>query len=85
MPQPNTSPAQRGKANSELLQKGVLIALIGLAVLIAPAFMAATEMRAIVTSSYLVGWFALLLGGVFIAQHAARRWKDRQARGTDKR
>lgn len=82
---PHLPSRQRDKARNELLLKGIFIAFIGLFVLVAPAFMAATEMRAIVTQSYLVGWFALLLGGVFIVQFAVRRWKERQATGTDKR
>lgn len=76
---------QRDKAPNELLLKGIFIALIGLFVLVAPAFMAATELRGIIAESYLVGWFALLLGGVFITQYAVRRWKDSQTRGHDKR
>jgi uncharacterized membrane protein HdeD (DUF308 family) len=44
--------------------------------LIGPLFMADPAFRSIVTDSYLVGWFALLLGGVFIAQYCARRWKQ---------
>lgn len=77
--QPDSPARKRRQASRELLQKGSFIALIGLAVLLAPTFMAATELRAIVASSYLVGWFALLLGAVFIAQYAVRRWKDSQA------
>jgi hypothetical protein len=76
---PHLPSRQRDQDLHERLLKGIFIALIGLAVLLAPSFMAATELRAVVADAYLVGWFALLLGGVFIAQGAARRWKDRQA------
>lgn len=72
---PHLPSRQRDKAPSELLFKGIFIALIGLAVLLAPSYMAATELRAIVADAYLVGWFALLLGGVFIVQYAVRRIK----------
>lgn len=83
MTHPSRRPShQRDKANNELLLKGIFIALIGLVLLLAPSFMAATELRAIVAESYLVGWFALLLGGVFIVQYAVRRWKQGRTRDT---
>jgi uncharacterized membrane protein HdeD (DUF308 family) len=61
------------KASNELLQKGILLVLIGLAVLIGPAFMAPSGLRDIVASSALVGWFALVLGGAFAVLYALRR------------
>jgi hypothetical protein len=75
---PNAHPArlrgsQAAKANSELLQKGLLLAFIGLAVLIGPAFMAPSGLRDMVASSALVGWFALVLGGAFAVLYALRR------------
>jgi uncharacterized membrane protein HdeD (DUF308 family) len=82
---PHRPSRQRDQAPSELLLKGIFIALIGLALLLAPRFMAATELRAIVAESYLVGWFALLLGAVFITQYAVRRLKDKPAHGRDER
>jgi uncharacterized membrane protein HdeD (DUF308 family) len=82
---PHLPSRQRDKRINERLVKGIFIALIGLVVLLAPSFMAATELRNVVASSYLVGWFALLLGGVFIAQDLVRRWKDSRTGGTDKR
>ncbi len=57
----------------ELLYKGVFIALIGLGVLLSPQFMSASAMRDMVSTSSLVGWFALVLGGGFIVQYALRR------------
>ena len=71
---PHLPSRQRDQAN-ELLFKGIFIALIGLLLLLAPSFMAASELRTIVAQSYLVGWFALVLGTVFIVQYAVRRWK----------
>jgi uncharacterized membrane protein HdeD (DUF308 family) len=82
---PHLPSRQRDKPNSERLLKGIFIALIGLVVLLAPSFMAATELRNVLASSYLVGWFALLLGGVFITQYLVRRWKDSQDTGPDPR
>jgi uncharacterized membrane protein HdeD (DUF308 family) len=75
---PNAHPArprgsQAAKANSELLQKGLLLAFIGLAVLIGPAFMAPSGLRNMVASSAVVGWFALVLGGAFVVLYALRR------------
>lgn len=69
------------KANNELLFKGVMLAVIGLAVLISPGFISAPDMRATVAGAALVGWFALILGAAFIAQSLARRWAADKARG----
>ena len=63
------------KANNELLFKGLLCVAIGLAVLIAPAFMAATDMRSVIANASTVGWFSLILGGAFTAKALVRRWK----------
>jgi hypothetical protein len=75
---PNPHPArprdsQAAKAHSELLQKGLLLAFIGLAVLIGPAFMAPSGLRDMVASSAVVGWFALVLGGAFVVLYVLRR------------
>jgi uncharacterized membrane protein HdeD (DUF308 family) len=71
-PTPRSTDAAR-KAHNELLQKGILIALIGLAVLIAPAFMAASPVREVIASSAVVGWFALVLGAAFVVLYLRRR------------
>lgn len=63
------------KANNELLFKGLLCVAIGFAVLIAPAFMAATDMRSVIANASAVGWFALVLGGAFTSKALVRRWK----------
>jgi hypothetical protein len=62
------------KANTELLYKGALCALIGLAVLISPYFMSAPDLRNIVGGAALVGWFSLVLGAAFLVQFGVRRW-----------
>ena len=79
MPLPN-APTQkpsntqtRTKANNELLIRGLLCVLIGLAVLISPYFITSPGMQGIVASSSLVGWFALVLGVAFIGLYARRR------------
>ena len=61
------------KANNELLFKGILCALIGLAVLISPYFIKSPGMQGIVASASLVGWFALVLGCAFIGVYGRRR------------
>lgn len=61
------------KENTDLLQRGILCALIGLAVLISPLFMAPNGMREVVAGSALVGWFALVLGVAFLGLYFRRR------------
>ncbi|MEO7127393.1 MAG: hypothetical protein ABI040_00755 [Rhodoferax sp.] len=84
MPRLNTparqSDSKSNKANSELLQKGVLCVLIGLAVLISPAFLTSAGMRDIVASAALVGWFALVLGCAFVGLYIRRRMVARKTR-----
>jgi hypothetical protein len=78
---PSGTPPNRAavKANKELLQKGLILVFIGLAVLIGPYFMAPGGMRGVVASSSLVGWFGLALGVAFMLLYARRRWQARQA------
>ena len=82
MPLPNAptrrpnNPANRQsdkKANSDLLIKGVLCALIGLGVLLSPYFVTSPGMQGIVANASLVGWFALVLGCAFIGLYVKRR------------
>jgi uncharacterized membrane protein HdeD (DUF308 family) len=77
MAKPDSRTDKGSKTNSELLQKGILIAFIGLAVLLAPYFIKSPEMQAIVAGSYLVGWFALVLGGALVVQAVLRRRADK--------
>ena len=65
--------AKARKADAELLQKGILLALIGLAVLLAPYFIQSPGMQGIVASSAVVGWFALVLGAAFVVLYVVRR------------
>lgn len=69
---PNTRLADK-KANSDLLLKGVLCALIGLGVLVSPYFITSPGMQGIVAKASLVGWFALVLGCAFLGLYAKRR------------
>lgn len=70
---PRIPSRQRDKNANDLLIKGIVVALIGLAVLLAPYFSKSPEMQAILAGSALVGWFALVLGGAFIVQYVLRR------------
>ena len=69
------------KADAELLFKSILCALIGLVVLLAPSFMAASGLRATVASASLVGWFALVLGCAFGVLYALRRMASAKVDG----
>lgn len=70
----NSSSSKRSSlANSELLQKGLLCALIGLTVLLSPYFIKSPGMQRIVANATLVGWFALVLGCAFMVRYAMRR------------
>lgn len=61
------------KANNELLVKGILLAVIGLAVLVSPRFITSPGMQGIVANSSLVGWFSLALGAGFLIAYGRRR------------
>jgi len=70
MSKPDSRTGQRPpRANTDLLQKGILIAFIGLAVLLSPYFIKSPELQATVAASSLVGWFALVLGAALIGQY----------------
>ncbi|HCY17104.1 MAG TPA: hypothetical protein DHV21_14215 [Curvibacter sp.] len=70
---PRIPSRQRDKNTNDLLIKGIVIALIGLAVLLAPYFSKSPELQTILAGSALVGWFALVLGVAFIVQYVLRR------------
>ncbi|MEQ6436849.1 hypothetical protein V8Z74_17745 [Comamonas sp. w2-DMI] len=64
---PQKSGASR-KSRNEILIKGMTIALIGLIILVAPLIKPDSGIGQLFAQSYLVGWFALVLGLAFIAQ-----------------
>jgi uncharacterized membrane protein HdeD (DUF308 family) len=79
----NTPPSQRSnRANSELLQKGILCALIGLTVLVSPYFIKSPGMQGIVARASLVGWFSLVLGCALVVRYAMRRRAMQVRNGT---
>ncbi len=61
--------------DKDLLSKGLLIAFIGAAVLLAPYFVNSPAVRDMLLKSSLVGWFALVLGAAFIVRWALLRRK----------
>ncbi|ROZ61791.1 hypothetical protein [Ramlibacter sp. WS9] len=62
-------------SDKDLLTKGLVIAFIGAAVLLAPYFVSSPAMRDVIAQSSLVGWFALVLGAAFIVRWVLRRKK----------
>jgi VIT1/CCC1 family predicted Fe2+/Mn2+ transporter len=62
-------------SDKDLLTKGLVIAFIGAAVLLAPYFITSPAMRDVIAQSALVGWFALVLGGAFVVRWLLRRTK----------
>ena len=73
MPLPSTP--QKSKSRNEILIKGLTIALIGIIILLAPVFKPESGIGQLFAQSYLVGWFALVLGVAFIAQYLLARFK----------
>ncbi len=69
---------KRSKSDNDVLFKGILCVLIGLGVLVSPNFMGASGMRDMVAGAWLVGWFALALGVVFVVRFFTARSKRRQ-------
>ena len=77
MPLPPPPVRRHNNSGNELLFKGLLCALIGLAVLLAPYFIKSPGMQSIVANSALVGWFALVLGCGFLLVYGRRRLTGR--------
>ena len=72
---PLPSPPKKSKSSNEILIKGMTIALIGVIILLAPVFKPESGVGQLFAQSYLVGWFALVLGLAFIGQHLFKRFK----------
>ena len=72
---PLPSAPQKSKARNEILIKGLTIALIGIIILLAPVFKPDSGIGQLFAQSYLVGWFALVLGLAFIGQYLWDRFK----------
>lgn len=72
---PLPSAPKKSKSSNEILIKGMTIALIGVIILLAPVFKPESGVGLLFAQSYLVGWFALVLGLAFIGQHLFKRFK----------
>ena len=70
---PLPSAPQKSKARNEILIKGMTIALIGVIILLAPIFKPQSGIGQLFAQSYLVGWFALVLGLAFVGQYLLTR------------
>lgn len=79
MPSPTPSSSTRTRRQNEWLFKGLLCALIGLGVLLAPYFITSPGMQGIVGQSSAVGWFALILGLALMVRHGLARRAARPA------
>ncbi len=73
MTNPARQETERRKADQELLFKGIVIALIGVAVLLGPHFARSPAVQELLTGGRVVGWFALVLGLAFLGQYFLRR------------
>lgn len=70
---PATGPAPASSADKELLLKGVLCALIGALVLLAPYLARSPSVQQLMAGMTAVGWFALLLGCALVGLYLRRR------------
>lgn len=62
------------KADTDLLIKGVLCALIGAVILLGPRFARSSSVRELLAGASVVGWFSLALGIAFIGLLGWRRF-----------
>ncbi len=67
----------RSKPDSDMLFKGIVCALIGAIILLAPYFARSPDVQEMMRQAHIVGWFALALGLAFLVQFAVRRHKRR--------
>ena len=72
---PLPSAPQKSKARNEILIKGMTIALIGVIILLVPIFKPQSGIGQLFAQSYLVGWFALVLGLAFVGQYLLARFR----------
>ena len=62
----------------QMLLRGGVVALIGLAVLLGPHVLRSEGWREMLAGAQLVGWFALVLGAAMIGVDLLRRLRRRQ-------
>ena len=62
-----------GKADQDQLFKGLVIALIGVAILLGPHFARSPAVQELLTGAQVVGWFALVLGMALLGRYFLQR------------
>jgi drug/metabolite transporter (DMT)-like permease len=67
------------KADKELLLKGVLCALIGSVILVAPYVARSASVQELMAGASVVGWFSLALGCAFIVLYLRRQVAARRS------
>lgn len=72
-PAPDKTEVHTRKADQELLFKGIVIALIGAAILLGPHVARSPAVQELLGGGAVVGWFALVLGIAFLGQYFLRR------------
>lgn len=75
----SSKPGPGTKADKELLFKGVLCAIIGIVILVAPNVSRSSAVQELMAGASAVGWFSLALGCALTGLYAHRRIKS--ARG----
>ncbi len=73
-------PESSSRADKELLFKGVLCAIVGIIILVAPVISRSSSVQELMAGASAVGWFSLALGCALTGVYAHRRIKA--ARGT---
>ena len=63
---------------NDTLVRGVILALIGLVLLIAPHFMSDSPLRGLFVQASVVAWFALALGLAFVGKDGLRRLREQR-------
>lgn len=66
------------KLDNDVLFKGIICALIGAIILLAPYVSRSPDVQELMRQAYIVGWFALALGIAFLVQYAVRLKKRRE-------
>ena len=69
---------KRQNAATDQLIRGLFCALLGLGILVAPHFMGAGGLRDMLAGSWLVGWFALGLGLMFVVRFFSRKSRSKK-------
>ena len=77
MPTQRSQPSTR-PLNNDMLVRGVILALIGLVLIVAPHFMSASPTRELFEHARIPAWFALVLGLAFMGQYGWMRHQQKR-------